>query len=68
MLLELEVQELAFPADTGVRLAQLRALTGLRMPDCCVLLSAQDAGASLASFDTRLTQAAQALEVPVLRC
>ena len=32
----LEIQELPFPADTALRLAQLRATTGLKMPDCCV--------------------------------
>ena len=40
---ELEVQELPFPADTALRLAQLRASTGLKMPDCCVILAAEDA-------------------------
>jgi hypothetical protein len=47
-LRELEVQELRFPADTAVRLAQLCATTGLKMPDCCVLLAAEDAAASIA--------------------
>ncbi len=48
--LYLEIQELPFPADAAVRLAQLRATTDLKMPDCCVLLVAEDAGASIASF------------------
>lgn len=64
---DLEVQELPFPADTAVRLAQLRATTGLKMPDCCVLLATEDAGASLASFDERLAQAAEKRNLPVLR-
>ena len=64
---DLEVQELPFPADTAVRLAQLRATTGLKMPDCCVLLAAEDAGASIASFDERLAQAAEKRNLPVLR-
>jgi predicted nucleic acid-binding protein len=55
----LEIDELPFPADTAVRLAQLRFRTGLRMPDCCVLLAAEDARASVASFDARLLQAAR---------
>lgn len=62
----LEVQELPFPADTAVRLAQLRATTGLKMPDCCVLLAAEDATASVASFDERLAQAAEMRSLPVL--
>ena len=39
-LRDLEVAELPFPSP--VRLARLRATTGLRMPDCCVLLAAED--------------------------
>jgi predicted nucleic acid-binding protein len=54
----LEVSELPFPPDTSVRLAQLRASTGLKMPDCCVLLAAEQATATIASFDDRLRQAA----------
>lgn len=62
----LEIQELPFPADTALRLAQLRATTGLKMPDCCVLLAAEDAAASVASFDERLAQAAEMRDLPVL--
>jgi len=57
-LQELEVQELPFPADSAEKLAVLRATTGLKMPDCCVLLAAAAAGARVASFDDRLTRAA----------
>ncbi len=63
---DLEVNEVAFPADTAVRLAQLRASTGLKMPDCCVLLAAEGAAATLASFDVGLAQAAQGLDLSVL--
>jgi len=66
-LRDLEVEALPFPADTAVRLAQLRASSGLRMPDCCVLLAAEDAGARVASFDGRLAQAAQDRDLLVLR-
>ncbi len=54
----LEVEQLNPPADAAPRLAQLRVATGLRMPDCCVLLAATDADATVASFDQRLLQAA----------
>ena len=67
VLRDLEIQELPFPPDAAVRLAQLRATAGLKMPDCCVLLAAQDAAASVASFDERLTQAAEKRNLPVLR-
>jgi predicted nucleic acid-binding protein len=63
----LEVQELPFPADTALRLAQLRATTGLKMPHCCVLLAAEDAAASIASFDERLAQTGEMRNLPVLR-
>ena len=63
----LEVQELPFPADTALRLAQLRASTGLKMPDCCVILAAEDAEATVASFDERLLQTAEIRNLPVLR-
>lgn len=63
---DLDVQTLPFPAKTAVRLAELRATTGLKMPDCCVLLSAEDTGARVASFDTRLTRVAEARNLRVL--
>jgi hypothetical protein len=56
----------AFPSDTAVRLAELRVITGLKMPDCCVLLAAENAAASVASFDERLAQAADMRNLPVL--
>ena len=66
VLRELEVDELPFPRDTAVRLAQLRASTGLKMPDCCVLLAAEDAGAAVASFDDRLAHTAEDHNLTVL--
>jgi len=65
-LRDLEVDELPFPPDTAARLAQLRASTGLKMPDCCVLLTAEAAGATIASFDDRLIQTATDRDLPVL--
>jgi predicted nucleic acid-binding protein len=66
-LREIEVGEQPFPADTAARLARLRADTGLRMPDCCVLLAAQDAGGRVAAFDDRLIRAAEELGLVGLR-
>jgi predicted nucleic acid-binding protein len=62
-----EVQQLPFPADTALQLARLRVATGLKMPDCCVILAAEDAAATVASFDERLAQAAETRNLPVLR-
>jgi predicted nucleic acid-binding protein len=64
---DLEVEELALPGDSAIRLAQLRADTSLKMPDCCVLLAAQDARASVASFDDRLNDAAKRRSLVVVR-
>lgn len=65
ILSELAVETLTFPEGSAVTLAQLRAETLLKMPDCCVLLSALDQQARLASFDDRLIKAAQARGVDV---
>jgi len=56
------------PTDAGRRLAKLRAATAAKMPDCCVLLTAQQADASVATFDDRLRRAAEGLGIRVLPC
>jgi predicted nucleic acid-binding protein len=61
---DLEIQELPFPPDTAVKLALLRAASGLKMPDCCVLLAAEAANARVASFDARLLRAAATRNLP----
>lgn len=66
VLRDLDVESLPLPVDSAVRLAELRVRTNLRMPDCCVLLAAQDAAASVASCDARLAQAAESLNLRVL--
>lgn len=63
---DLAVETLGFPAGAPVALAQLRAGTQLTMPDCCVLLSARDQKARLASFDERVVKSAQAFGVDVV--
>ena len=63
---DLEVVERPFPDGSAQKLAELRVATGLRLPDCCVLLAALDAVARVASFDERLTSAATALGVETL--
>lgn len=52
--------------DDPIELAEVRAQTGLRMPDACVLLAAQRDRASLATFDERLAKAARGQGIPVL--
>ena len=65
-LRDLEVAELPFPPDAAVLLAQLRAGTRCKMPDCCVLLAAQQVNARIASFDAGLLQAATAGGIAVV--
>lgn len=52
--------------DEPLRLAELRATTGLKLPDCCVLDVAVSNGAKLATFDRALATAAHRLGVPVM--
>jgi predicted nucleic acid-binding protein len=44
--------------DAAERLAALRVATELKLPDCCVLLAAEDAQARLLTFDARLAREA----------
>jgi predicted nucleic acid-binding protein len=55
----LELQALPLAKDAAGQLAELRAATGLRLPDCCVVWAAEATGGSdIATFDNRLAQAA----------
>lgn len=64
-LRDLGVDVVALPGDAAPRLARLRADTGLRLPDCCVLLAARQSGAALATFDDRQAAAARDLGIAV---
>lgn len=65
ILADLGVETLQFPPDSAVPLARLRTETTLKMPDCCVLLSARNQQARLASFDERVIKAARAMGLDV---
>ena len=60
------VHELAFAHGASPRLAALRIETGLKLPDCCVLLAAQDHYGGIASFDQGLCRQARGLGIPVV--
>lgn len=60
-LRRLGVQELALGENAPSRLARLRADLGLKLPDCCVLLVAQEHAGAVASFDSGLLKAARKL-------
>lgn len=56
---QLRISTCELPRDAAGQLAELRAHTDLRMPDCCVLLTAEINGpAELATFDERLARVA----------
>lgn len=57
-LSELEVTSLPVAGDMHGRLAALRAGTGLKLPDCAVLLAAEQVHAAIATFDDRLATVA----------
>jgi len=66
MLDQLRIQTRELPADAAGSLAELRARTNLRMPDCCVLLTAElNSPAAIATFDERLARAASQRGIPV---
>jgi predicted nucleic acid-binding protein len=56
----LEVARVDLENDAPIRLAMLRASTGLKLPDCCVLLAAERSGGALSTFDGHLSAAAEA--------
>lgn len=62
----LGVREVPLPPDAAARLAELRVGSGCKMPDCCVLLTAQQESAAIATFDERLKRSAEALAIPIL--
>lgn len=65
VLEQLEVEALSLVEGSAERLARLRVETGCRLPDCCVLLAAQDVAGAIATFDEQLRAAARHLGRPV---
>lgn len=62
----LNIRTHGLDADAAWRLAELRAQTGLKLPDCCVIYTAErHAGSLVASFDSRLITQAQRLQIRV---
>jgi predicted nucleic acid-binding protein len=62
----LGIQELPLSAEAPTRLAQLRTDTGRKLPDCCVLLAAQEHAGTVASFDAALVDAAGGIGLATL--
>ena len=65
-LVGLDVQEVPLGSGAPGRLAQMRAEVGLKMPDCCALLAAQNNESALATFDAKLVSAAEKLGIAVV--
>lgn len=65
-LAQLGVDGVGLHADAPVRLAGLRGSTRLKMPDCCVLLAAEQVNGQVATFDASLAAAARALGLGVV--
>jgi predicted nucleic acid-binding protein len=63
----LAVAELPLGDQAPTRLARLRAEARCKLPNCCVLLAAEENGGTIASFDLKLIDAARSLSVPILR-
>jgi predicted nucleic acid-binding protein len=63
---QLAIEELVPGEDAAARLAVLRAETSLKLPDCCVLLAAQDYEGIVASFDQGLARSARGLGLTVV--
>lgn len=61
----LGVTELPLGDGAPAQLALLRAETGCKLPDCCVLLAARESGGAVASFDSALVDAADGLGLPI---
>jgi predicted nucleic acid-binding protein len=62
----LGVTELPLGSEAPARLASLRADTGRKLPDCCILLAAQEHDGVVASFDAALIDAATELQLATL--
>ena len=65
-LRRLGVAELDLGPEAPARLARLRADTGRKLPDCCVLLAAQEHKGAIASFDHELAKTARGLGIEVI--
>lgn len=63
---QLDVSILPVGQSDGRRLATLRARSGLKLPDCCVIAAAQEADGQVATFDEQLQTSSEELGIPVI--
>ena len=60
----LNVAGFALPATAARQLAEIRAATNLKLPDCCVIHAAEQHDATVATFDSVLADHARRLNLP----
>jgi predicted nucleic acid-binding protein len=65
-LANVSVDPVPLAAGAEMVLAEIRATSRLRLPDCCVLLSARERSAAVLTFDDRLRVAAAELQLAVV--
>jgi len=65
LLAQLQIESLDVPAGAARRLGELCATAKLKMPDCCVLYSAEQHNAAIATFDDKLAARAAELGLTV---
>ena len=65
LLAQLQIESIDLPAGAALRLGELRATTKLKMPDCCVLYTAEQHSAAIATFDERLAARASDLGLSI---
>lgn len=65
-LTALGLREVETLTAQGFALARARAETGLKMPDCCALVCAEELGMPLATVDRRLAEVARRRGLRVL--
>lgn len=65
LVAQLQIESLDLPAGAALRLGELRAATKLKMPDCCVLYSAEQHSAAIATFDDTLATRASDLGLTI---
>jgi predicted nucleic acid-binding protein len=65
LLAQLQIESMDLPAGAALRLGALRATTKLKMPDCCVLYTAEQHSAAIATFDDTLAARARDLGLTI---
>jgi predicted nucleic acid-binding protein len=65
LVAQLQIESVGLPGNAALRLGELRALTNLKMPDCCVLYTAEQRSAAIATFDDILAARASDLGLTI---